>query len=1325
VSVELSTDLERALLESWTGSRLVDPRQPYYDTPGFGWLSRKMGLYTHMDYRSHGRFAPIYDNELDLRAIRMASWLMDAEVPVARGMKNRRTDYTISSGFDWKVTHENEKLGEKLADAIDGVLMDIDWPELEIESFEREQVDGEFIGVWHESEGDWGLEVLEGDALTEPMGSGIQQELNDWKGYDFATSWSFGVLTEETQVKPKAYHIVRNVAGTDFDVVEPDRFVHWKRNVSRNAKRGAPDSFTPHKWLRHGEKVGDRTAVGTAIQASIAYIVEHAASTSATQASRLAAARSNQVVRHNPVTGGQYRQRTVEAGEVIDIKNGQKYHSSLLGSNASTIYLDVMTSCFRLCGVIDAFPEHMVTGYAGNNNRASSETAESPFIQGRLRNQRNRSRRMKRMLIQLIKLLSESSDAFPSWEEIEPGLSISVDPPNIISRDEAALTDVMLKQIGAGLQSKQGASNLLNIDYEETQEQIVKEQQEAIEREQEELGRVGFQGERQPPTGPDDGADGEAGSGAVPPPGAPDGDSGAADDGAADGNVSIGEAVDLTESFDPMKHPRGKDGKFVYSGVKMGHWKKTNSSAKWAKKKIRAMEGLAAEGKWSEISALYTHPISKKTGQPVEKLNQFQKGVLEAKSNLLKLKDADLAPPAGSKPSKAMPGAVTSKGWVKTGSQLGSNPGGKYKGPDGKEYYVKQPADPGHARAEVLTAKLYKAAGAGVVDADLVDIDGKTSIATRWLDGSSKIKWTEGDKKLAQEDFMVHAWLGNWDCIGHPSEMDNIRMHKGEFVAVDVGGSLNYRAQGGKKAFTAEVSELNTLRDAKVNPSAAKVFGNMTNLEIAEAAKKLEGVTNKQINEIVNSTYAHNLAEAGAMRQVLKARKAALIKAAQEMTPSVNKLDSVISPKQEINLGKAFEAAAAKGAVKPAPPKIPAKVIVTSASNQGYQKHFDALHDLAVKGDAAGLAAYKTNSTSKQTYVKQLHQHKLALMDAIGLGASEIAQADAVTKKVASAAKTAAKSKPKKAKPTVANFKPKASEFPALPKFLDAKFAKQNEEMGGKMLELAKAGKIAELEATLPKSPKLTQFKQTLVDGLKDQLNQHLASASGGKVKAYKASAVVAEASKIKINPQAKQKIGYWVVHGRVETPAPPPPAMAFKEKFVVNGKQGFFSKGKNQLYQNATSAEAENVEYYTGAGHSYMNGELRAGGKISSETQLAINGLKKSVHSLPADQTYSRKYAMYDESSLAALAKMEPGTVIADPAILSTSTDPDVWTGNVKLHFDAAPGSKGLAADSFSKNNGEMEVILKPNSRFVVHRVDRNGSSVKIRATLLPDMDD
>jgi len=315
----------------------------------------------------------------------------------------------------------------------------------------------------------------------------------------------------------------------------------------------------------------------------------------------------------------------------------------------------------------------------------------------------------------------------------------------------------------------------------------------------------------------------------------------------------------------------GTVGKFA--GISTGSWKISQASAQVHLKKIATLEKLASEGKWGQ----FQKKMSK--ANPATASSAKLKAQLQAQENLLAQKGEKLQKLApGATATDNNPAVADGKNWKKIGPSLGTEIGGTYE-MGGKKYYVKIPDDPNRAHNEVLTSKLYKAAGAGIADHHLVEIDGKVGVATEWLEGSTKPKWDmQSVKDKAADDFGVHAWLNNRDAVGAGSEnpMDNIKqLPNGELVAIDVGGGLDYKGMGGggKKPMGEFANEFSSMRDAKQNPSMHKVFGKMTDEQLMESAEKVTNITEQTVKDIVNKYHPGNAAAKQDMVKKLIARK--------------------------------------------------------------------------------------------------------------------------------------------------------------------------------------------------------------------------------------------------------------------------------------------------------------------------------------------------------------------------------------------------------------------------------------------------------------------
>ncbi|MHB8886279.1 MAG: cyclin-dependent kinase inhibitor 3 family protein, partial [Methylovirgula sp.] len=148
----------------------------------------------------------------------------------------------------------------------------------------------------------------------------------------------------------------------------------------------------------------------------------------------------------------------------------------------------------------------------------------------------------------------------------------------------------------------------------------------------------------------------------------------------------------------------------------------------------------------------------------------------------------------------------------KVDGQKGSNPGGIYQDENGRRFYVKSLESRAHARNEIIAAKLYQLAGAPTLT--YVSAKEPNQIATEFvaLDKKHVSHLSDEERRQAQRWLGVHAWTANWDAAGFDG--DNQGVVDGVVTTLDVGGALEFRAQGDPKgkAFGTCVGELDTLR---------------------------------------------------------------------------------------------------------------------------------------------------------------------------------------------------------------------------------------------------------------------------------------------------------------------------------------------------------------------------------------------------------------------------------------------------------------------------------------------------------------------------------
>jgi hypothetical protein len=114
----------------------------------------------------------------------------------------------------------------------------------------------------------------------------------------------------------------------------------------------------------------------------------------------------------------------------------------------------------------------------------------------------------------------------------------------------------------------------------------------------------------------------------------------------------------------------------------------------------------------------------------------------------------------------------------------------------------------------------------------LQHIDGKL------LQDTNKEEFEKAKKEL-QQGFVVDALLANCDVIGLNKDNIIIPSNNSPAVRIDNGGSLAFKATGGKKQFGTSVIELDTMRNKKINPSAYSIFGDLTDTDIDKQIKSL------------------------------------------------------------------------------------------------------------------------------------------------------------------------------------------------------------------------------------------------------------------------------------------------------------------------------------------------------------------------------------------------------------------------------------------------------------------------------------------------------
>lgn len=238
----------------------------------------------------------------------------------------------------------------------------------------------------------------------------------------------------------------------------------------------------------------------------------------------------------------------------------------------------------------------------------------------------------------------------------------------------------------------------------------------------------------------------------------------------------------------------------------------------------------------------------------------------------------------------------------KQSGKAGSNDGGFYMGSDGIRRYVKFYANETQALAEHLTNNLYRDLGLHAPHSELFEHNGKIGYASRIFDGGetlSKVGVTDAHAEEFMKGFAADVLTANWDAIGTGN--DNAMLLKGGGIArIDNGGTLLFRAQGGRKRadLLNKIGEWESLLDPSMNSYysaiAKKAGWSSADSKRDEVLKQIDAITalHKRVGGWDSYVGSHAGAMAGADQKavidMLEARTALLAKKAEALRAAMS-----------------------------------------------------------------------------------------------------------------------------------------------------------------------------------------------------------------------------------------------------------------------------------------------------------------------------------------------------------------------------------------------------------------------------------------------------
>lgn len=168
----------------------------------------------------------------------------------------------------------------------------------------------------------------------------------------------------------------------------------------------------------------------------------------------------------------------------------------------------------------------------------------------------------------------------------------------------------------------------------------------------------------------------------------------------------------------------------------------------------------------------------------------------------------------------------------RVGPQKGSNPGGAFRGADGRVRYVKLYDDPAQSYGEAVANRAYRELGIDAPVSVLVrDGERVVGVANEIIDHSGALgaakRGAKGRSREVLKGYAADVWLANWDAVG--LDLDNVvatRARRNGVARIDAGGALLMRARQGRKpaGVLSRITEWDGFADAARNPAYTRVL---------------------------------------------------------------------------------------------------------------------------------------------------------------------------------------------------------------------------------------------------------------------------------------------------------------------------------------------------------------------------------------------------------------------------------------------------------------------------------------------------------------------
>jgi hypothetical protein len=467
----MATDTE--LLETAWGQP-IDPRDQFdadWDWPRRNGLA---GFATgRLEDRAGGKNRPVYETEGDLEAMRAAADVLCETSTAAIGALKNLTNFVIGSGFVYSASpRQKQDKDKQLVGAVQVVIDEFleanDWcGDRERELFGISRRYGEsLLSITDDGGGHASIRNIAAARVKEPR---ILPE--------YGRSTTFGVETTADDLEqPLGYWVQWDSLDGQLEFTEAVNVEHIKINVDRGIKRGVSDFFAVETDFEAARTLLKAMVKGGAVQASIAYIVEHAPGITQGQIENLRT--QNATLKYDqttPANGTQthYQQR-LKPGQRLDVGKGQQYKGSPLASGeAANAYVTILQAGLRSIGSRWCMPEYMISGDASNANYSSTMVAESPFVRNCEVEQAFYKRKFLRVVWAAVRIAADAGRfGGRPFDEVKRLVEIQVDCQPVAARNALQETqrNKLLKE--SGVLSDKTFAGREGLDHEQEQANI-------------------------------------------------------------------------------------------------------------------------------------------------------------------------------------------------------------------------------------------------------------------------------------------------------------------------------------------------------------------------------------------------------------------------------------------------------------------------------------------------------------------------------------------------------------------------------------------------------------------------------------------------------------------------------------------------------------------------------------------------------------------------------------------------------------------------------------------------------------------------------------